>query len=250
MEETITDNQLVYVVDDDKFITSLVAINLTSQGYRVKQFHCGRELLESLNNEYPDLIILDVMMPGDDGVEVAKEIRWSSRVPVMMLSVYNDINTKATALQIGADDYLTKPFEAEELVARVRAILRRSMPSGNGYSSTVYRCGELCVDLERCLVTLRNRPVKLTPHEWGVLQVLVKHTGQVVEWRHLLKEAWGPEYSEEGDYIRAYITRLRRKLESDPKHPRYILLQRGFGYRMADPGETPQTHRNGDSPGV
>jgi DNA-binding response OmpR family regulator len=120
MEETITDNQLVYVVDDDEVITSLVAINLTSQGYRVKQFHCGGELLESLNNDYPDLIILDVMMPGANGVEVAREIRRSSRVPIMMLSVYNDINTKATALNTGADAYLTKPFENEELLARVR----------------------------------------------------------------------------------------------------------------------------------
>jgi two-component system KDP operon response regulator KdpE len=250
MEKTIADNQLVYVVDDDEVITSLVAINLTSQGYRVKQFHCGGELLESLNNDYPDLIILDVMMPGANGVEVAREIRRSSRVPIMMLSVYNDINTKATALNTGADDYLTKPFENEELLARVRAILRRSMPSGNGHCCTVYRCGELCVDLEGGLVTVRDRPVKLTPYEWGVLQVLVKHTGQVVESRYLLKEVWGPDYGEEGDYIRAYITRLRRKLESDPKHPRYILLERGFGYRMADPDGTVQTRRDGNPPGV
>jgi two-component system KDP operon response regulator KdpE len=242
MEETIRDNRLVYVVDDDETITNLVAINLTLQGYRARQFHCGRELLEALSNHYPDLIILDVMMPGVNGVEVAEEIRRSSRVPIMMLSVCGDINTKATALNIGADDYLTKPFEIEELLARVRAILRRSMVSGKGHDCTLYRCGELCVDLEGCLVTLRGRPVKLTPHEWGVLQALVKHTGQVVESRELLKEVWGPDYGDEGDYVRAYITRLRRKLESDPKHPQYILLERGFGYRMADPDETVQNH--------
>ena len=235
MEDTIPGNQLVYVVDDDVAIANLVAVNLTLQGYRAKQFHSGRELLEALSDDYPHLIILDVVMPETNGVEVAEEIRRSSRVPIMMLSVCGDISTKATALNAGADDYLTKPFEIEELLARVRAILRRSMASGNGHCSSIYRCRELSVDLESGLVTLRDRPVKLTPHEWGVLQVLVKHTGQVVESRDLLKEVWGPDYGNEGDYIRAYITRLRRKLESDPKHPRYILLERGFGYRMADP---------------
>ena len=235
MEDTISGNQLVYVVDDDVAIANLVAVNLTLQGYRAKQFHSGRELLEALSDYYPHLIILDVVMPGTNGVAVAEEIRRSSRVPIMMLSVCGDISTKATALNTGADDYLTKPFEIEELLARVRAILRRSMASRNGHCSSMYRCGELSVDLESGLVTLQDRPVKLTPHEWGVLQVLVKHTGQVVESRDLLKEVWGPDYGNEGDYIRAYITRLRRKLESDPKHPRYILLERGFGYRMADP---------------
>ncbi|HZA23111.1 MAG TPA: response regulator transcription factor, partial [Dehalococcoidia bacterium] len=182
MEENITNQQLVYVVDDDEVITSLVAANLSSRGYRVRQFHGGRDLLESLEDDHPDLIILDVMMTGTNGVEVAREIRRSSSVPIMMLSVYDDINTKAAALDTGADDYLTKPFEAEELLARVRAVLRRSMPSANGHYGTVYRCGELCIDLANCLVSIRDRPVKLTPHEWGVLQVLVKPAGQAVEW--------------------------------------------------------------------
>ena len=230
------DKPLVYVVDDDDAIARLIAFNLSSQGYRVKQFRCGQEMLEGAKAGWPDLIILDVVMPGANGVEVARAVRQRSRVPIIMLSVRDDVNTKATALDFGADDYLVKPFEAQELLARVRAILRRAGTASGDSPHSPYRCGDLSVDLESGLVTLYDHPVKLTPHEWGVLQVLVRYAGRVVQTRFLLREVWGPDYGNEGDYVRAYITRLRRKLEPDPKHPRYILLERGFGYRMADPG--------------
>lgn len=237
MERTNADRPLIYIVDDDEPIAELIAFNLNARDFHARKFGSGQDLLRGLKSgPPPDLIILDVVMPGANGVEVAKEVRHTSRVPIMMISVQDDISTKATALDIGADDYLVKPFEIQELLVRVRAILRRSAPEADGQHQSFYHCGDLSVDLDSSLVTIYNRPVKLTHFEWGVLQVLVRYAGQAVESRFLLREVWGPDYGDEGDYIRAYIARLRRKLEPDPKHPRYILLQRGFGYRMADPG--------------
>ena len=227
------DNPLVYVVDDDVSIADLVSHTLKTQGYEVRPFYRGESMLEGMRGEDPDLIILDVMMPGTNGVEVARRVREFSQVPIIMLSVRSDVNTKAIALNTGADDYLTKPFAVEELIARVRAILRRTDPARNNRSGGVYRTGDLCVDLEGGPVTVGERTVKLTPHERRVLRVLAKYAGQVVTPRQVLQEAWGPDYGDEGDYVRAYVTRLRRKLEPDPKRPRYILLEWGYGYRLA-----------------
>lgn len=228
-------NLLVYVVDDDVAIATVVFYALESRGYRCKPFYSGTAMLEEVRNDNPDLIILDVMMPGIDGVSAARQVHSFSRVPIIMLSVRSDAGIKATALDVGADDYLAKPFDIEELMARVRAILRRSVPYRSEQTGQIYQSEELSIDLESSLVTLGGRPVKLTPREWSVLRVLVKYVGQVVTPRQLLQEAWGPEYGNEGDYVRAYITRLRRKLEPEPKSPRYILLEWGLGYRLADP---------------
>ena len=211
----------------------MVAVNLQARGYRVKQFDHGEATLAGVSEEVPDLIVLDVMMPGISGIEVAHQVRQSSRVPILMLSVKGDVSIKSTALDEGADDYLTKPFEVQELLARVRALLRRATLTREEVSANVYRINDLCVDLENTLVTVSDQTVKLTPREWHLLRVMVEHHGQVLNTRQLLQEAWGPEYGDEGDYIRTYITRLRRKLEPDPKRPQYILLVRGIGYRMA-----------------
>ena len=229
------DKHLVYVVDDDEAIANLIFQTLKFQGYRVQVFYSGESMLEQLRHGFPDLIILDVMMPGIDGVEAARQLREFSSVPIMMLSVQDDVSIKATVLDLGADDYLTKPFDVGELSARVRAILRRSVVFENSQGRNIYQAGNLNINLESGLVSISGVPIKLTPHEWSVLRALVKHVGQVVTPRQLLQEAWGPDYGDEGDYVRTYITRLRRKLEADPKNPRYIMLEWGFGYRLADP---------------
>ena len=237
MVQFATTSQLIYVVDDDSAIARLVAVNLAARGYRVKQFDNGAVAMAGLQSDDPDLVILDIMMPGTDGLEVTKQIRQVSQVPILILSVRDETSTKLAALDLGADDYLTKPFRVEELLARMRAILRRSAPAGLDAprSPYVYRSGDLLIDVEELRVISQNRLVPLTPREWALLQVLVKHVGRVVSSRQLLQEAWGPDYGDEGDYVRTYVTRLRRKLEPDPKHPRYILLERGLGYRLAEP---------------
>ena len=227
----IADN-LVYVVDDDVSIANLVFRTLEPKGYKCKSFYSGTAMLEEVKADHPDLIILDVIMAGMDGVSVASRVRSFSSVPIMMLGVQSDSNIKEKALKVGADDYLTKPFDPEELMARVSAILRRAVLYQTGQ---VYKADSLSIDCGNSLANLGEKPVKLTPREWAVLKVLVKYVGQVITPRQILQEAWGPEYGDEGDYIRAYVTRLRRKLEPNPKVPRYILLEWGVGYRLADP---------------
>ena len=234
MKELPTDGHLIYVVDDETDIRGLVTINLSASGYQVKGFGCGAKALSSLKRDGPDLIILDIVMPGPSGLEIARRIRQSSQVPILMLTVREEISTKVAALDVGADDYLTKPFQIEELLARVRAILRRTAPAKFDSPDSSYRSGGLSVDFKNMRVASQERLVQLTPREWAVLRVLVKYAGRVVSPRQLLQEAWGLAYGDELDYVRAYVIRLRRKLEPDPQHPRYILLERGLGYRLIE----------------
>ena len=215
----------IYVVDDDPVIANLVFHNLRSSGYRVAQFANGSEMLDFFESErpgvskWPDLVVLDIMMPGPNGLEVARNLREFSQIPILMLSIQDETDTKLAALDLGADDYLTKPFEVAELLARVRAILRRTLPPTEDPPLTRYRRGELWIDLLSTRVTLGNKAVRLTGREWAVLRVMVEHAGQVVAPRQVLQQAWGPEYGDEEDYIRTYITRLRRKLEPNPSQP-------------------------------
>ncbi len=231
----------IYVVDDDPVIANLVFQNLRSSGYQVAQFATGTEMLDSIEPEWhgeaewPDLVVLDIMMPGPNGLEIARNLRGFSRIPILMLSIRDETATKLAALDLGVDDYLTKPFEMAELLARVRAILRRTLPPTEDVPLTRYHRGDLWIDLQSTRVALGNKAVRLTGREWAVLRVLVEHAGQVVAPRQLLQQAWGPEYGDEGDYIRTYITRLRRKLEPDPSQPAYIMLEWGMGYRLAEP---------------
>ena len=236
MVQFATDEQLIYVIDDDTAIARLVAVNLAARGYRVKQFDSGAAALVGLKIDDPDLVILDILMPDPDGLEVTKQIRQVSRVPILILSVRDETSSKLAALDLGADDYVTKPFRVEELLARMRAILRRTTPVKRepARSDYAYRSGELFIDVEGMRVISHDRVVSLTPREWSALKVLIAHAGMVVSSRQLLQEAWGPDYGDEGDYVRTYVTRLRRKLEPDPQNPRYILLERGLGYRMVE----------------
>jgi len=224
-------DQLIYVVDDDVAIARLVAVILDAHGYRVEQFDSGAAALAGLQVDDPDLVILDILMPDPDGLEVTKQIRQVSRVPILILSVSDETSSKLAALDLGADDYVTKPFRVEELLARIRAILRRTTLT-RLEPARAYRSGELFIDLEGRHVVSHDRLVRLTPQEWSALRVLVKYAGRVVSSRQLLQEAWGPDYGDEGDYVRTYITRLRQKLEPEIRRPRYILLERGLGYRL------------------
>ena len=226
MEQTATSSQLVYVVDDNVAIARLVTVNLSARGYRVKQFSGGNEALTSLQSDRPDLIVLDLLMPDSDGLEITKTIRQHSQVPILVLGMCDGTAATIAALDLGANDYLIKPFRVDELLARVRVVLRRSHPSD--VSDTLlhysYRSGELLIDLEGMRVTSHHEPVQFTPQEWATLLVLVKYAGRIVSCRLLFKEAWGADYGDTSGLVRAYITRLRRKLEPEPRLPRYILL--------------------------
>ena len=238
MTQFSTNNHLIYVVDDDTEIARLLSVNLTARGYQVKEFNSGLQAVSDLQADDPDLVILDIMMPGIDGLEVTRRIRQVSQVPILILSVLDETASKLTALDLGADDYLTKPFRIEELLARTRAILRRTAQTTKEESVQSiwdYRSGELYVDLDGLRVVSHGCSKQLTPREWALLRVFIKHAGQVVAPRTLLKEAWGPDYGDEGDYVRTYVNRLRRKIEPEPNQPRYLLLERGLGYRLVKP---------------
>ena len=237
MAQFATNNHLIYVVDDDTAIARLVSVNLAARGYRVREFDSGSQAVAGLTIDGPDLVILDIMMPDPDGLEVTRQIRQVSQVPILILSVRDETASKLTALDLGADDYLTKPFRIEELLARTRAILRRTAPATKQesiQSTWNYRSGGLFVDLDGLRVISHDRGKHLTPREWALLRVFIKYAGQVVAPRTLLQEAWGPDYGDEGDYVRTYVNRLRRKIEPEPQHPRYLLLERGLGYRLVN----------------
>ena len=238
MQQPATSGHLIYVVDDDAAIGRLVSVNLEARGYRVRQFEHASAALAALGTNEPDLIILGLAVNSPGGLEAVSQIRRLSGVPIMVMSVRHETLAKLAALEAGADDYITKPFLMDEVLVRTRAILRRTSPDlaepiRNVYS---YRSGELRVDLPGTRVTLGGEAVHLTGREWAMLKVLVQNAGRVVSSQQLLQEAWGPDYGSEGDYVRAYIARLRRKLEPDPRSPQFILLERGLGYRLK-PGD-------------
>ncbi len=232
------DTKPIFVVEDDPNISRLIAANLEARGYKAMTFSSGSPALTQLDNLAPELVILDIVLPGADGLEVVRQIREISKVPIMMISGRAEEDTKLEALDLGADDYLTKPLGVEELLARVRAILRRAANPSPYLNTGSYHCGDLDVDLDRSLVARSGVPVKLSAREWAVLRTLIKYVGKVVTHRMLLQQAWGPEYGNEGDYIRTYVTRLRKKLEPEPPRPRYILTERGLGYRLVSPTVT------------
>ena len=237
MAQFATNNYLIYVVDDDTAIARLLSVNLAARGYQVKEFNSGLQAVSNLQADDPDLVILDIMMPGIDGLEVTMRIRQVSQVPILILSVLDETASKLTALDLGADDCLTKPFRIEELLARTRAILRRTAQAKKEetvQSTWDYRSGELYVDLDGLRVVSHGCSKQLTPREWALLRVFIKYAGQVVAPRTLLKEAWGPDYGDEGDYVRTYGSRLRRKIEPEPNQPRYLRLERGLGYRLVE----------------
>jgi two-component system KDP operon response regulator KdpE len=205
---------------------------LTSHGYSVIEAASGEEALGKIRTERPDLILLDVNMPGISGLETCAEIRTSSDVPIIMLTIRNSERDKVEALDAGADDYVVKPFGVQELMARIRAALRRSGP---GDATPAFASDDLKIDFEKRVVNVKNRPVRLTPKEFELLRHLVANRGKALEHRRLLQAVWGPDYGEETEYLRVFINQLRKKIEPDPHKPRYIHTEPWVGYRFDPP---------------
>jgi two-component system KDP operon response regulator KdpE len=219
----------VLVVDDEPQIVRALAINLRARGYEVATAGDGSQALRVATAHPLDLVILDLGLPDVDGVEVIAGLRGWSSVPILVLSGRSDSTDKVEALDAGADDYVTKPFGMDELMARMRAVLRRHA-SEDG--APVVRFGNVLVDLASTRVTVGDAEVRLTPTEWHLLQVLVRHPGKLLSHRRLLAEVWGPGYETAQGNLRLYVTQLRRKLEPDPARPRYIRTEPGMGYRF------------------
>ena len=222
----------VLIVDDEPQIRRVLRTTLASQGYTVVEARSGDEALEEIRHERPDLILLDVNMPGRSGLETCSEIRATSDVPIIMLTVRNTERDKVQALDAGADDYVVKPFGVEELMARIRAALRRVAPAE---SIPPFLSPELKIDFEKRTVLVKGQPVRLTPKEFELLRQLVANQGKAIAHRRLLQAVWGPDYGEETEYLRVFINQLRKKIEPDPGNPRYIITEPWIGYRFERP---------------
>lgn len=225
----------VLVVDDEARLVRVVRANLESVGYRVISASDGKSALDLVEMEEPDLIILDLILPGMDGYEVCRKVREFSDVPIIMLTARTEEEDKVRGLNLGADDFLTKPFGAEELIARVNAVLRRSRLMGEQKPPAVYVCGEITIDFSQHRVLVRGMEVNLSPTEYKLFCQLVMNAGKVMLHEDLLSRVWGPEYRDELDYLRVYIRYLRQKIEEDSSHPTHILSKPGIGYMFAAP---------------
>jgi two-component system KDP operon response regulator KdpE len=219
----------VLVVDDEPQIRRALAINLRARGYEVDLAEDGRTALELAARSHPDVVVLDLGLPELDGVEVIRGLRGWSRVPIVVLSVRDAERDKVAALDAGADDYVTKPFGMDELLARLRAALRRAAPAEE--AATV-ETPDFVIDLAAKRVVRDGTEIRLTPTEWHLVEVLVRNRGRLVTQRQLLQEVWGPEYGEETNYLRVYMAQVRRKLEPEPSQPRYFITEPGMGYRF------------------
>jgi two-component system KDP operon response regulator KdpE len=224
----------ILVVDDEPAIRRLLRTTLHSQGYRVIEAETGREALLRLRAEEPDVMVLDLGLPDMDGIEVIRAVREESQIPVLILSIRGDDRGKVQALDLGADDYVTKPFSTEELLARIRAALRHGLQAQG--TVPVFQGGDLKVDLVRHMVTLRGGELHLSPKEYEILAFLVANAGRVVTHQQLLRAVWGSPYAAEVQYLRVYVRQLRQKIEENPTQPRYILTEPGVGYRLRDSG--------------
>ena len=228
----------VLIVDDEPQIARAVRVALAARGYEVDTVGNGETALERQASRPADVILLDLGLPGIDGVEVTRRLRGWSQVPIIVLSVRDAQDDKVAALDAGADDYLTKPFGMDELLARIRAALRRIPDAPSGASALTF--DGLQIDLTKRLVKRDGTPVHLTPTEYQLLEALVTHPGKLLTHRWLLSKVWGGTYGDESHYVRVYVAQLRRKLEEDPARPRWILTEPGLGYRWADEtGEPP-----------
>lgn len=224
----------ILVVDDEPAIVRAVRTNLRAHGYEVETAESEREALERYESGRPDLIVLDLNLPDGDGLSVIRRVRERSATPIIVLSVRETERDKVAALDGGADDYVTKPFGADELLARVRAQLRR-LAGPAGSTTGVFEAGDLRVDLQRREVTVRGERVHLTPTEYDLLKTFVRYPDRVLTDRMILQEVWGTQYASESHYLHVYVARLRKKIEDEGLSPRYIITEPGVGYRFRDP---------------
>ncbi|OGO49761.1 MAG: DNA-binding response regulator [Chloroflexi bacterium RBG_16_64_43] len=229
-----TPRRRILVVDDEPRMVRFIRLNLEHDGFQVSEAHNGTQALERLRNDLPDLVLLDVMLPDMDGFEVLGMMREFSSVPVIMVTAKGEENERVRGLELGADDYVTKPFSPRELVSRIRAVLRRLESPQPGATGPLVIDGRLRLDFDRREIWVEGRLVRLRPTEFRLLYHLVQNAGWVVPHDQLLAKVWGYEYRGETHYLRLYVNYLRQKLEQDPSHPVYILTEHGVGYRFFD----------------
>src|SRR2546430_2456710 len=221
----------ILVVDDEPQIRRVMRVTLGGQGYEIVEARSGEEALERFREHLPDLVLLDLNMPGMGGLETCRQLRAGSETPIIVLTVRDSEDEKVNALDAGADDYVTKPFGIKELLARIRAALRRS-PTAPGAGPPTFAFDRLEVDFERRTVRTGGNPVRLTPKEFELLRHLILHQGKPVTHRELLQAVWGPDYGDQNDYLRVFVTHLRKKIEPNPAKPQYILTEPWIGYRF------------------
>jgi DNA-binding response OmpR family regulator len=222
----------ILVVDDEPRMRRFVRMNLDLEGYEVLEAENGLVALQKVRDDMPDLVLLDVAMPEMDGFETLERIREVSAVPVIMLTVKNDEADRIRGLDLGADDYVTKPFSPRELLSRIRAVLRRVEPAKGSLEEPLVIDEDLQIDFPRRTVIARGEPIKLRPTEYRLLLHLVENAGWIVPQETLLSKVWGPEYRDDNQLLRLYITYLRKKIEPDPANPKYIMTERGVGYQF------------------
>ncbi len=234
MPDDIYKNKLILVVDDEERMARFIRLNLEHDGFQVIEAYRGMQAIQLIRDRMPDVVILDVMMPDVDGFEVLQLIRENNQVPVIMLTAKGEEEDKVKGLELGADDYVTKPFSPRELVSRVRAVLRRTDTSSADGEGVIDVDEHLRLDFGRREIWLDGKQVKLRPTEYRLLYHLVQNAGWVLTYDQILSKVWGYEYRDEPHYVRLYVNYLRQKLEKDPANPKYILTERGIGYRFMD----------------
>jgi two-component system KDP operon response regulator KdpE len=224
----------VLILDDEAQIRRVLRTSLVASGFVVREARSGEEALEMIRKEMPDLLIIDINLPGMSGFEVCREIRESCDAPIIMLSVRNNERDKVRALDAGADDYVVKPFGIQELLARIRANLRRHAPSADELPLT-FQSQDLTIDFAQRTVVARDHQARLTPKEFELLHYFVTHPNKALPHRELLQAVWGPDYGDQVEYLRVFINQLRKKIEPEPSKPRYLLTEPWVGYRFAMP---------------
>ena len=225
-------NIKILVVDDEKPLRDFVRRNLEVRGYKVLTASNGLEALAIFKNEIVQLVIMDIMMPHMDGLETTRRIRQESHVPIIILTAMGEEADKVHAFDMGADDYLTKPFGVGELLGRVKAVLRRAEWTEPAFNEEKIVRGQIEVDLERHRVSVRGQEIEITPTEFNLLVYFMKHAGKALDHRVILQNVWGTEYGDESEYLRVYVGKLRQKIEADPLHPHHLHTEHGIGYRF------------------